>query len=90
MHIVNYTSKITTLKVASNYTRRKHSVLSYTILFWDWFAQVMPENVANYMQLIYVIWSEKQGCKTEPGVRHMTYSPLTVLSFVLLHCLLAP
>ena len=89
MHIVNYISKITTLKTVSNYTRCKHSALDYAILFWDWVAQVMPENVANYIQFIYVIWLEKQGCKTDPVVRHMTYTPPTILSFILLHCLLA-
>lgn len=62
---------------------------SHTIFFWGWVAQVMPENVANYIQLIYVIWLEKQGCKTEPVVRHMTYTPPSILSFILLHCLLA-
>ena len=89
MHIVNYISRIITLETASNYTQNKHSALNYTVLFWDWVTQVMPENIANYIQFIYVIWLEKQGCKTEPVVRHMTYTPPTIPSFILLHCLLA-
>lgn len=87
MCIVNYISKITILRTASNYTLYEHSALNYTVLFWDWVAQVTPENVANYIQFMYVIWLEKQGCKTEMVVRHMTYTPPTILNYVLLHCL---
>lgn len=89
MHIVKNISKITTLKTTSNDTQSKCLALSCTILSWNWIAQVIPENVANDIQFIYVIWLKKQGCKTEPVLRHITYTPPAMLQLILLHCLLA-
>lgn len=89
MHIVNDISTITTLKTASNDTQCKCPTPNCTILSWNWIAEVIPENVANNIQFIYVIWLKKQVCKTEPVLRQMMYIPPAMLQLILLHCLLA-